>query len=413
MNTFEQNLEKYANLAVHTGVNVQKGQTLVINAPVLSAVLVRKIAMKAYEAGAKNVHVEWNDDDLSHIKFKHAPDEAFTEYPMWKAGGMEELAEGGAAFLTVYAPNPDLLKDISPERIAVANKTNAIALQKYRGYLMANKASWSIIAVPTEDWAKKMYPESSVEEAMQKLWEVIFEVTRINAGDPIQLWEEHIAKLNATSAYLNKKQYHKLIYNAPGTDLTIELVENHIWHGGSAVTHKGIPFSPNMPTEEVFTMPHNKGVNGVVSSTKPLNYGGTLIDRFSLTFKDGEVVDFTAEAGYDTLKHLLATDDGARHLGEVAIVPHHSPISMTNLIFYNTLFDENASSHLAMGKAYPINIQDGADMSEQESASHGVNTSLVHVDFMIGSAGMNIDGMTKDGIREPLIRDGNWAAFTD
>jgi aminopeptidase len=242
---------------------------------------------------------------------------------------------------------------------------------------------------------------------------VIFEVTRVNGADPIQLWKEHIAKLGATCAYLNKKQYHKLVYDAPGTDLTLELTENHIWQGGSAVTDKGVQFSPNMPTEEVFTMPHKDGVNGVVRSTKPLNYGGALIDGFSLTFKDGEVVDFSAEAGYDTLKHLLATDEGARRLGEVALVPHQSPISMTNLIFYNTLFDENASSHLAIGKAYPINIEGGSDMPEADFARHGMNTSLVHVDFMIGSAEMNVDGITKEGKREPLIRNGNWAAFTE
>jgi aminopeptidase len=413
MDTLEQNLEKYATLAVHTGVNVQKGQTLVINAPVLATKLVRKIAQKAYEAGAKNVHVEWNDDQLSHIKFKHAPDEAFTEYPMWKAGGMEELAAGGAAFLTVYAPNPDLLKDISPDRIATANKTQALALQKYRSYLMADKAAWSIIAVPTEEWAMKMFPELSLEAAMQQLWEVIFEVTRVNGADPIQAWKEHIALLAATSDYLNKKQYQKLVYEAPGTNLSVELTDNHIWHGGSSVTDKGVQFSPNMPTEEVFTMPHKNGANGVVRSTKPLNYGGTLINGFSLTFKDGSVIDFTADEGYETLKHLLDTDEGARRLGEVALVPHYSPISNTNLIFYNTLFDENASSHLAFGKAYPINIKDGSNMTEEEFAIHGVNTSLVHVDFMIGSAEMNIDGITKEGKVEPLIRNGDWVAFTD
>jgi aminopeptidase len=413
MSTFEENLEKYANLAVHTGVNVQKGQTLVINAPIHSNKLVRKIAQKAYEAGAKNVHVEWNDDELGHTKFKLAPDEAFTEYPMWKASGMEELAASGAAFLSVYAPNPDLLKDISPERIATANKTQALALQKYRSYLMADKAAWSIVAVPTEEWAMKMYPASNLEEAMQQLWQVIFDVTRVSGPDPVQAWKDHIALLGATSSHLNKKQYKKLVYRAPGTDLSVELTENHIWHGGSSLTDKGVQFSPNMPTEEVFTMPHKSGANGVVRSTKPLNYGGTLINGFSLTFKDGVVVDFSADEGYDTLKHLLDTDDGARRLGEVALVPHHSPISNTNLIFFNTLFDENASSHLAIGKAYPINIKDGSSMAESDYDQHGVNTSLVHVDFMIGSEDMNIDGVTKDGKIEPLIRNGDWVAFTD
>jgi len=411
MATFEDNLEKYAELAVKTGVNIQKDQTLVINAPILSYKLVRRIAEKAYEAGAKNVHVEWNDDELGHLKFKLAPDDALAEYPMWKASGMEELAAGGAAFLTVYAPNPDLLKDISPSRIATANKAQAIALQKYRSYLMADKAAWSIVAVPTEEWAKKMYPSLSSEEAMQELWKVIFEVTRVSLADPIQAWKEHIALLAATSAYLNAKQYKLLSYEAPGTKLTIELTENHIWHGGSSLTDKGVQFSPNMPTEEVFSMPHKNGANGVVRSTKPLNYGGTLINGFALTFKDGVVVDFTADEGYDTLKHLLDTDEGARRLGEVALVPHQSPISNTNLVFYNTLFDENASSHVALGKAYPINIQAGSNMTEEEFALHGVNTSLVHVDFMIGSAEMNIDGVTKDGKAEPLMRNGNWVAF--
>jgi aminopeptidase len=413
MDTFEDNLDKYATLAVKTGVNVQKGQTLVINAPILANKLVRKIAEKAYEAGAKNVHVEWNDDQLGYLKFKLAPDEAFTEFPMWKASGMEELAAGGAAFLTVYAPNPDLLKDISPDRIAAANKTQAMALQKYRSYLMADKAAWSIVAVPTEEWAQKMYPNLNVEEAMQELWKMIFDVTRVSLADPIQAWKEHIALLATTSAFLNKKQYKQLVYEAPGTNLTIALTENHIWHGGSSMTDKGVQFSPNMPTEEVFSMPHKDGANGVVRSTKPLNYGGTLINGFSLTFKDGVVIDFTADEGYDTLKHLLDTDEGSRRLGEVALVPYDSPISNTNLIFYNTLFDENASSHIALGKAYPINIKDGSSMTEVEFAQHGVNTSLVHVDFMIGSAEMNIDGVTKDGKVEPLMRNGNWVAFGD
>jgi aminopeptidase len=411
MSSFEQNLEKYANLAVRIGVNVQQGQTLVIYAPIGSAELTRIIARKAYEAGVKNVYVDWRDDELSHIKYTLAPDEAFTEYPMWRVKGMEELAEGGAAFLTIHAPNPDLLKDIDPKRIATANKTGAEALHKYRSYLMADKACWSIIAVPTEEWAKKVFPElNSTEEAMDKLWDIIFEVTRIDLEDPIQAWKEHRDKLTMASAYLNAKQYHKFIYEAPGTNLTIELTENHIWAGGSAISEQGTLFSPNMPTEEVFSMPRKDGVNGIVRSTKPLNYGGKVIDNFSLTFENGSVVAFTAETGYETLKLLLDTDEGARRLGEVALVPHHSPISQTNLIFYDTLFDENASSHLALGKAYPFNISNGPAMSEAELSMYGVNNSLVHVDFMIGSAEMNVDGVTKDGKREPLIRNGNWAA---
>ncbi len=412
MSLLEQNLEKYAALAVHVGVNIQQGQTLVINAPIPAAGLIRKIARKAYEAGAKNVHVEWSDDELALIKYQEAPDEAFIEFPLWKAKGMEEMAENGAAFLTIHAPNPDLLKGISAERVATANKTQSMAMFKYRSYLMANKACWSIIAFPTAGWAKKVFPEENAEEAINKLWEVIFEVTRINAEDPVQLWKEHIAQLTRTSKYLNDKQYRQLVYKAEGTELTVDLPEHHIWHGGAAVSDKGIVFSPNMPTEEVFTMPHRNGANGIVRSTKPLNYSGNVIDGFSLTFEKGEVIHFTAETGYDTLKHLLAADEGARRLGEVALVPHQSPISMTGIIFFNTLFDENASSHLAIGKAYPVNLAGGAEMTEEELAQHGANTSLIHVDFMIGSAEMNIDGVTANGEIEPIFRKGNWALPT-
>jgi aminopeptidase len=409
MSDWEQKLEKYASLAVQVGVNVQKGQTLVVNAPLEAAPLVRKIAKKAYEVGAKHVYVEWNDEELTYIKFKHAPDEAFLEYPMWRAKGMEQLAEEGAAFLSIYSPNPDLLKDIDPKRIAAANKTASKALSNYRSALMADKNCWSLISVPTPGWAKKIFPDVSEEEAISKLWDAIFHVTRIDTDDPVQAWQQHNDQLAKIVDYLNNKQYKQLIYEAPGTNLTIELVENHVWHGGAAVSQSGIRFNPNIPTEEVYTMPHKDGVNGIVRNTKPLNYNGNLIDGFTLTFKDGKVVDFSAEKGYEILKHLLDTDEGARRLGEVALVPHQSPISASNLIFYNTLFDENAACHLALGKAYPTNIKDGTAMSKEELAEHGVNDSLIHEDFMIGSAELNIDGVTKDGKREPIFRNGNWA----
>ncbi|WCK55472.1 aminopeptidase [Aneurinibacillus sp. Ricciae_BoGa-3] len=409
MDQFEQNLDKYAALAVRMGVNIQKGQTLVINAPLSSAELVRKIAKQAYAAGAKNVHVEWNDEELTRIKYDHAPDEAFSEFPMWKAKGMEEMAESGAAFLTIYAPNPDLLIGVNPEKIATAAKTNASAMQKYRSYLMADKACWSLISIPTKDWAHKLFPEIPADDAVDKLWEIIFKVTRIDKEDPIQAWKEHNARLAKTVEYLNKKQYKQLVYRGPGTEFTLDLPENHVWQGGAVHSEAGIAFNPNMPTEEVFTMPHKDGMNGTVRSTKPLNYGGNVIENFSLTFEKGKVVDFTAEMGYETLKHLLDTDEGARRLGEVALVPHNSPISNANLIFYNTLFDENASCHLAVGNAYPTNLAGGAAMSQEELAKHGANTSLVHVDFMIGSAQLDIDGLTGDGTREPIFRQGNWA----
>lgn len=409
MSNWEHNLSKYAKLAVRVGINVQKGQTLVVNAPIEAAQLVRKVAEEAYAVGAKNVHIEWNDDAITAIKYKQAPEEAFSEYPMWKARGLEEMSDGGAAFLSIISPNPDLLKDIDPKRVATATKTAASALQKYRSNSMSYKARWSIIAIGNEQWAAKVFPDLPLEEAQAKLWDFIFEATRINLDDPLEAWYAHNARLREKVDYLNAKQYHKLEYSAPGTDLSIELPENHAWLGGSKDAQDGIVFNPNMPTEEVFTMPHKDGVNGVVRSTKPLNYGGTVINNFSLTFENGKVINMTAEQGVETLQHLLDTDEGSRRLGEVALVPFHSPISDSNLIFYNTLFDENASNHLALGQAYPTNLQGGTDMTKEQLTAAGVNTSLVHVDFMVGSAEMNIDGITKDGKREPIFRNGNWA----
>lgn len=406
---FEEKLNKYAQLAVKVGVNVQSGQTLVVNAPLVAAEFVRQIAFEAYKAGAKNVHVEWNDEELTRIKYLNAPDEAFSEYPIWKAKGYEEMAENGAAFLTIYSPNPDLLKEVDPDRIATANRTASLAMQKYRSYAMADRVCWSIVSIPTPAWSKKIFPELSVEEAIDQLWETIFQVTRVDTEDPVQAWQEHNAKLNNMVEKLNQKQYKQLILEAPGTNLAVDLPKNHIWAGGGAVSEQGTAFNPNMPTEEVFTMPHKDGINGTVRSTKPLNYGGKLIENFSLTFENGKVVDFTAEKEYETLKRLLDTDEGARSLGEIALVPHHSPISQSNLIFYNTLFDENASVHIALGEAYPTNIQGGTSMSKEELQQHGVNQSLIHEDFMIGSAEMNIDGVTQDGQREPIFRNGNWA----
>ncbi|MDF2668343.1 MAG: peptidase aminopeptidase [Paenibacillus sp.] len=409
MSNWDNSLSKYAKLAVRVGVNLQQGQTLFVNAPIQAAELVRKIAAEAYEIGAKNVLVEWNDDQLTSLKYKMAPDEAFTEFPMWKAQGLEELSIGGAAFLSILSPNPDLLKHIDPKRVATATKTQATATQKYRSNLMSFKARWSIISVANEEWAAKVFPDLPVGEAVDKLWSFIFEATRVNTEDPIQAWIDHNNHLHQKVDLLNTKQYRTLVYTAPGTDLSIDLPDNHVWLGGSKEAQDDVPFNPNMPTEEVFTMPHKDGVNGYVRSTKPLNYGGTVINNFTLTFEKGKVVDMSAEQGGETLQHLLDTDDGARRLGEVALVPFHSPISDSNLIFFNTLFDENASNHLALGQAYPTNIQGGTDMSKDELIKAGVNTSLTHVDFMVGSAEMNIDGITADGTREPIFRNGNWA----
>jgi aminopeptidase len=409
MNNFNENLEKYADLAVRIGINVQKGQTLVINAPITAAEFVRAAAKKAYEAGAKNVHVEWADEQLAKIKYLNAPDEAFTEYPMWRAQGLEELAKAGAGFLSISGSNPDLFKGVDPERISTANKTASKALEGYRNYVMADKASWCVISVPTKEWAAKVFPRLSSEESVDKLWENIFKATRVDREDPVAAWKEHTDNLNKKLDYLNGKRFKKLHYKSSLTDLSVELPEKHIWAGGGSTVENGTYFVANMPTEEVFTMPRRNGVNGTVKSTKPLNYSGNLIDNFTLKFENGKVVDFSAEQGYETLKKLIETDEGSHFLGEAALVPHDSPISNTNIIFFNTLFDENASCHFALGKAYPTNLEGGAEMSNEELEKNGANMSLTHVDFMVGSPDLSIDGETTDGKLEPIFRNGNWA----
>lgn len=409
MTTFDKNLEKYAELIIKVGLNIRENQTLSIKAPISAVDFVRKVAKKAYEVGAKHVYVDWHDEGLTRIKYDLAKQEAFHEYPNWIARGMEELAEGGAAFLSIVSSNPDLLKGVDPNRIAAANKAAGLALQKYRNYIMTDKVSWCVVAVPSKEWAQKVFPDVEPAQQEAKLWDAIFKATRANLDDPVQAWKEHNANLDTKVDYLNKKKFKKLHYKAPGTDLTIELPEKHIWVGGGSVNAQGDAFVANIPTEEVFTTPLKTGVNGFVTSTKPLNYGGNLIENFTLTFENGRIIDVKAEKGEDTLKRLVETDEGSHYLGEVALVPHNSPISESNIIFYNTLFDENASNHLAIGSAYAFCIENGKQMTEEELSTQGANSSIVHVDFMIGSSEMDIDGITQDGRVEALFRNGNWA----
>ncbi|ENH97683.1 aminopeptidase II [Gracilibacillus halophilus YIM-C55.5] len=402
-------LEKYAELALRTGVNVQENQALVINSSIEGADFTKIVVRKAYELGAKNVHVNWTDDDLTLMKFENVPDEVLTEIPQWQIDKHLYFAKDGAALLSIRSTNPDLLKDIDPERVAKANKASATAMKEFRQYIMNDRIPWSIISIPTGDWAKKIYPDLSEEEAKESLWEEIFKIVRVDREDPVAAWDEHNRVLHQAREYLNQKSYQALVFQSEGTNIRFDLPKGHIWKGGAAQTPEGNAFNPNMPTEEVFTLPDKYGVNGTVTATKPLVHGGNMIDGFSMTFENGKVVDFDAEQGYDTLKHLLETDEGAKHLGELALVPHASPISQSGLIFYNTLFDENASCHIALGKAYPTNVEGGSDMNNEELDQHGVNDSLIHVDFMIGSADLDIDGITEDGTREPVFRNGAWA----
>jgi aminopeptidase len=409
LSEFQQLLSSYAELVVKIGVNIHKGQTLVVNGTIDAAELVRLIVKKAYEAGAHLVKVNWTDDTVSRLRYDMAADESFLEEPKWYAGEMLELVENGAAVISIVSSDPDLLKGVPQERIVNHQKTYGKAMAKYRQYLQSDKFSWCVIAAPSKNWAAKVFPGLPEEEQVAKLWEAIFKTVRVDQADPVTAWEEHVRSLNSKSDYLNAKKYKKLHYIAPGTDLTIELPEGHIWVAADSVDEKGHAFVANMPTEEVFTAPSAGGVNGKVSSTKPLSYGGNIIDGFTLTFENGRIVDVRAEQGEETLKGLIEIDEGSHYLGEVALVPHRSPISESNILYYNTLFDENASNHLAIGSAYAFCLKDGKKLSQDELKAKGLNTSITHVDFMIGSAEMDIYGVTSEGAEEPVFKKGNWA----
>lgn len=402
-------LEKYADLIVRTAVHIQQGQVLWMNAPIHVPELVRLIVKRAYEVGAKQVHVEWRDEQVTKLTYGLAPDEAFEQYPAWRAQAMTELAEQGGAYLLIHSEDPELLKGIDPRRMANYSRVSTAALATFRSYMSSKRMTWSIVAAPSEGWARLVYPELDPQAAVEALWEAILRIVRVNEDDPVAAWETHNNNLLDKRAYLDAKQYKQLHYKAPGTDLIIELPDNHRWNGGISWNEKGHAFNPNVPTEEVYTAPHRNGTNGTVRSTKPLSYQGNLIENFSLTFKDGRVTDFEAEKGYDSLKTMLDLDEHSRYLGEIALVPHRSPISASNLIFFNTLFDENASNHLALGNAYPTCIEGGASLSREELEKAGLNQSILHVDFMIGSGEMDIDGITADGQREAVFRGGNWA----
>lgn len=402
-------LKKYARLAVKTGVNVQKNQTLVIMSPIECADFTRMVSEIAYAEGAKDVVIHWNDELFTKIRFMKAPEEIFDEVPNWVVESYMYYAEQGACFLSISASDPELMKEVDPKRIGRAQKARQKALKEFNQRLMSNKNCWSIVSIPTNAWASKVFPEVSKNEAVEKLWDSIFRIVRVDKEDPVNAWDEHKKNLNKALKFLNDNKLKSLHYkNSKGTDLTIELPEKHLWVGGAEYSADGTEFIANMPTEEVFTMPKKTGVNGIVYSSKPLNYGGNLIDNFSITFKDGKVVDYTAEKGYDTLKNIVETDEGSHYLGEVALVPFDSPISNSGVVFYNTLYDENASCHLALGRAYSLCLEGGDNMNEEELEALGANNSLTHVDFMIGTEDLDIIGITHDNKEIPIFKNGNW-----
>lgn len=402
-------LKKYAELIVRVGVNVQPGQPVFILGEIEIAPLVRLVAEQAYEAGASNVHVDWTDEALTRLKYEKAADEVFTRYPEWETAKRNEFVELNGVYIAIVSPNPDLLQGIPSERIANFQKAAGIGLREFRRAVQSDRISWSVVAASTQAWATKVFPGVSDEEAVAKLWEAIFQSVRLNSPDPVKAWEEHNRNLHAKSDWLNEKRFAKLLYRAPGTELSVELPEKHLWVAASSVNAQGTPFMANMPTEEVFTVPNKTGVNGYVSSTKPLSYGGNVIDGFKLTFEAGRIVQVEAKQGQDILRNLVDSDEGSHYLGEVALVPHESPISQSNVLFLNTLFDENASNHFAIGNGYAFNVVGGKEMSPEELLACGVNSSITHVDFMVGSAEMDIDGVTADGTVIPVFRKGNWA----
>lgn len=410
LENFNENLKKYAHLIAETGVNVQDNHTVVLQISVDQAPLARLITEEAYRLGAAEVIVQWSDETIQREFLAHAATDRIENVPQYKIDQTDDWIAKGASRISVVSSNPDALAGVDAQRVAAFQTANGKALVNLRKATQANKVSWTVVAAASEGWAAKVFPElATSEEQVDALWNEIFKTTRIYEENPVIAWDIHDKKLQEKAAELNEQQFTALHYTAPGTDLTIGLPKNHLWEGAGSYNARGEEFMANMPTEEVFTAPDSRRVDGYVSSTKPLSYAGTIISGMKFTFKDGKVVDFSAEQGEEALKNLLAIDEGAKHLGEVALVPDPSPISQSGLIFYNTLFDENASNHLAFGSAYAFNLQGGTEMSEEELAEAGLNRSQTHVDFMVGSDKMNIDGIKEDGTIVPVFRNGDWA----
>lgn len=410
LENFNENLKKYARLIAETGVNVQDNHTVVLQISVDQAPLARLITEEAYRLGAAEVIVQWSDETIQREFLAHAATDRIENVPQYKIDQTDDWIAKGASRISVVSSNPDALAGVDAQRVAAFQAANGKALVNLRKATQANKVSWTVVAAASEGWAAKIFPElATSEEQVDALWNEIFKTTRIYEENPVIAWNIHDKKLQEKAAELNEQQFTALHYTAPGTDLTIGLPKNHLWEGAGSYNARGEEFMANMPTEEVFTAPDSRRVDGYVSSTKPLSYAGTIISGMKFTFKDGKVVDFSAEQGEEALKNLLAIDEGAKHLGEVALVPDPSPISQSGLIFYNTLFDENASNHLAFGSAYAFNLQGGTEMSEEELAEAGLNRSQTHVDFMVGSDKMNIDGIKEDGTIVPVFRNGDWA----
>lgn len=405
----EKRIDAYAEMLIKVGIQIKKGQPLVIRSPIEGRELAILAAKHAYLNGASDVHIIWSDDDLTLMRYEYAPQEVLNIVPEYQKEMFRHYLNEGAGFLSFTGTDPDLLKSVDPKVLQAATMNRSKALEFYSEAMMSDKNPWTVAGVATKAWSKKVYPDLQDEEALEKLWDAIFDMSRVTE-DSVKTWEEHMARVNSLAKKMTDYKFTSLHYrNSLGTDLVVELPKNHLWAGGGSATPDGSPFVANIPTEEVFTLPHASGVNGIVYASMPLAYNGNVIDKFYLRFENGSVVDYDAETGKDTLKHLLETDDGAKRLGEVALVPYDSPISNRNQLFYNTLFDENASCHLALGRAYPTCLKGADAFSKEELEELGVNDSLVHVDFMVGSKDMSIIGKTEEGQEIVVFKDGNWA----
>jgi aminopeptidase len=401
-------LDRMAEVAVRVGLGLKPGQELVLTAPLDAVALVRRITEHAYKAGASLVTTIFSDEESTLMRFRHGRDEGFDTAPAWLYEGMAEAYKKGAARLAIVGEDPSLLAKEDPDKVSRANRARSKAYMPALNMIAGFDINWTIVAAATPAWAKTVFPDDSDEVALAKLWQAIFSASRIDTPDPIASWEKHNAGLQTRTRMLNEKNYAALHFRGPGTDLRVGLADGHEWNGGSAKAKNGIVCNANIPTEEVFTTPHKDRVDGTVTSTKPLSYNGTLIQDIQVRFEGGRIVESRARTGEAVLGKVLDTDEGARRLGEVALVPYSSPISQSGLLFFNTLFDENASSHIALGQAYSKCIRGGGAMSEDELTSRGSNKSLIHIDWMIGSDQVDVDGITQDGMPEPLMRGGEW-----
>jgi aminopeptidase len=409
--SFEQRLDRLAELAVRVGLGMRKGDELIIMAPVETVPLVRRVTEHAYKAGANLVTTFYSDGADQLTRFRCAPDASFDVVPTWLIDGMAAAYRTGKVLrLTIVGDDPALLRGQDPSKVARLNRARSQASQELLQLMTTFTVNWSIIACATPAWAKAIFPDLPEDEAVTRLWDAIFAASRVDTADPVAAWAEHNRALNARTAQLNERRYQALYFRGPGTDLRVGLADDHLWRGAETQATGGRPpCNPNIPTEEVFTTPHKDQAEGTVRSTRPLYFHGTLIEDIQVRFEKGRAVEIRAKSGNEILQKVLATDEGAARLGEVALVPHSSPISQSGLIFQNTLFDENAASHLAFGKAFASAISGGDGMAPDDLAAHGANSSLIHIDWMIGSGEISVDGILRDGTTEPVMKQGEWA----